>query len=131
MTDVIADMLTRIRNGQMRRLISVRVPYSRFREQVLKILLDEGYIASYKVKELRKNVREMNVDLKYSSDGQPVIREIKKISKPGCRLYTAVAELSGFYNNLGVTILSTSKGILSDREAKRHSVGGEIICQVF
>ena len=131
MTDVIADMLTRIRNGQMRRLVSVKVPHSRFIEEVLKILVEEGYVHSYKKYEVRKNISEVMVDLKYSSNGKPVIQEIKKVSKPGRRLYTALSDLSGFYNNLGITILSTSKGVLSDKQAKRERVGGEIICQVF
>jgi len=131
MTDIIADMLTRIRNGQMRRLISVKVPHSRFREQVLKVLVEEGYVKSYKKQNIRTNIDEMVVQLKYLKNGTPVINEIKKVSKPGRRLYTAVSDLSGFYNDLGVTILSTSKGILSDKAAKKESVGGEIICQVF
>lgn len=131
MTDVIADMLTRIRNGQMRRLVSVKSPYSKFREQVLKVLMDEGYIGAYKKVNVRKNIDEMVIDLKYSRDGSPVIQEIKKVSKPGCRLYTAVEDLSGFYNDLGITILSTSKGVISDRSARKEKVGGEIICQVF
>jgi len=131
MTDIIADMLTRIRNGQMRRLISVKVPHSRFREEVLKVLVEEGYVKSYKKKTLRTNVEEMLVDLKYSNNGTPVIQEIKKVSKPGCRLYSSVANMSGFYNNLGITILSTSKGVLSDKKARKEGVGGEVICQVF
>ena len=131
MTDIIADMLTRIRNGQMRRLISVKVPYSKFREQVLKVLVEEGYVKSYKKQNIRKNIDEMVVQLKYLKNGTPVINEVKKVSKPGCRLYTAVSDLSGFYNDLGVTILSTSKGILSDKVARKENVGGEIICQIF
>lgn len=131
MTDIIADMLTRIRNGQMRRLISVKVPHSRFREEVLKVLVEEGYVRSYEKKTLRTNIQEMLVELKYSNSGTPVIQEIKKVSKPGCRLYSSVDEMSGFYNNLGVTILSTSKGVLSDKRARKEGVGGEVICQVF
>lgn len=130
MTDIIADMLTRIRNGQMRRLISVKVPHSRFREEVLKVLVEEGYVNSYKKKTLRTNIEEMVVDLKYSNNGTPVIQEIKKVSKPGCRLYSS-ANMTGFYNNLGIAILSTSKGVLSDKRARKEGVGGEVICQVF
>jgi small subunit ribosomal protein S8 len=131
MTDIIADMLTRIRNGQMRKLVSVKAPHSRFREQVLKVLCDEGYIASYNKVNVRKNIDEIVIDLKYSRDGAPVIQEIKKVSKPGRRLYTAIEDLVGFYNDLGVTILSTSRGVISDRTARKEKVGGEIICQVF
>ncbi len=131
MTDIIADMLTRIRNGQMRKLVSVKAPHSRFREQVLKVLCDEGYISSYKKVNVRKNIDEIVIDLKYSRDGAPVIQEIKKVSKPGRRLYTAIEDLVGFYNDLGVTILSTSRGVVSDRTARKEKVGGEIICQVF
>jgi len=131
MTDVIADMLTRLRNGQMRRIVSVKVPYSNFKEKVLSILLEEGYISFCKKTEVRKNIHSLEVGLKYLSDGSPVISEIKKVSKPGCRLYSGVSELSGFYNNLGVTILSTSKGVMSDRQARKDGVGGEVICQVF
>lgn len=131
MTDVIADMLTRLRNGQMRKIVSVHVPYSSFRERVLNILLDEGYISYSKKVELRKSIYSLEVGLKYLNDGSPVISEIKKVSKPGCRLYSGVSDLSGFYNNLGITILSTSKGVMSDRQARKNGVGGEIICQVF
>ena len=131
MTDVISDMLTRIRNGQMRKLVSVKVPYSKFRERVLKVILDEGFVKSYKKKNIRKGIDEMVVELKYMNDGKPVIHDIKKVSKPGCRLYTSIAELGVFYNKLGVTILSTSKGVISDKEARKEGVGGEIICQIF
>jgi small subunit ribosomal protein S8 len=131
MTDTIADMLTRIRNGQQRKLISINVPYSKFREQVLSVIRNEGYIKSYKKVPVAKNIDSFVVDLKYLRDGRPVIQEIKKVSKPGRRIYTPISDLGACYNNLGVVILSTSKGVLSDVQARKEKVGGEIICQIF
>lgn len=131
MTDMIADMLTRVRNGQMSKLMTVNVPYSKFKENVLKVMAKEGYIASFQKETVRKGVEQLVVALKYSSNGAPVIQEIHKVSKPGRRTYSAIADLKGYYNKLGLTILSTSKGVMSDRDAHHHKLGGEVICQMF
>lgn len=128
MTDSIADMLTRIRNGQKSKLLNVIMPVSNLKCAVLEVLKTEGYIGGYVVDTDRK---EISVDLKYSSLGKPAICEIHKVSKPGKRVYSAIADLKGYFNNMGIHILSTSKGVMSDREAKKHHVGGEVICKVF
>lgn len=131
MTDIIADMITRIRNGQQRKLVSIEMPCSKFRKSILDVIQKEGYISSYKEMEVRKGISKLSVSLKYLNNGRPVIQEIKKVSKPGKRIYTTGADLKGCYNDLGVVILSTSKGIMSDHDAKQSKVGGEIICKVF
>ena len=128
MTDNIADMITRIRNGQKSKLLSVAVPVSKLKCAVLEVLKNEGYIAGYTFDEQE---REVNVELKYSPVGNPAICEIHKVSKPGKRIYSSITKLKGYFNNMGIHILSTSKGVMSDREAKKHNVGGEIICKVF
>jgi small subunit ribosomal protein S8 len=131
MTDTIADMLTRIRNGQRTRLMYITVPYSGTKTAILDVLKEEGYIASYKVSDLRAGVKEIEVMLKYSSNGGPAIKEITRVSKPGKRSYTAIDSLRGYYNGMGIYVLSTSKGVISDREARRENIGGEILCKVF
>ena len=131
MTDTIADMLTRIRNGQMTRLIFVSVPYSIGKCSILDVLKEEGFILGYKVADVRKGIKEIEVALKYSRGGMPAIKKLTRVSKPGKRAYTAIGDLRGCYNAMGVYILSTPKGILSDRSARRENVGGEIICKVF
>ncbi len=131
MANITADMLTRIRNGQQRKLISIEIPYSKFKESILKVIQKEGYIKSYTKKELPHNKSSLIVDLKYLRDGSPVIQEIRGVSKSGRRIYAAVADLVSCYNNLGVVILSTSKGVMSDSEARKANAGGEIICEIF
>jgi small subunit ribosomal protein S8 len=129
MTDVIADMLTRIRNGQKSKLVSINVPYSKMKCSVLDVLFEEGYILGYKVDgDVIKNI---NVNLKYSSVGLGAITEVHRVSKPGKRIYSAISKLKGYYNNMGIVILTTSKGIISDRKAHSLGIGGEIICKVF
>lgn len=131
MTDTIADMLTRIRNGQMTKLMFVSVPYSKAKCSVLDVLKEEGYILGYKSKDLRAGVKEIQVALKYARSGDPAIQKITRVSKPGKRTYTSIGDLRGYYNGMGTYVLSTSKGILSDRNARRENVGGEVICKVF
>ncbi len=131
MTDPLADMLTRIRNGQKTKLLFVPVPHSVAKCNVLKVLQEEGYISGYIVKDIRDGIKEIEVKLKYSSNGNPVIRSITRVSKPGKRAYTAIDDLQGYYNGMGIYILSTSHGIMSDRTARLQNVGGEIICKVF
>ena len=128
--DPIGDMITRIRNAQMRLLSNVKIPNSKFRARILEVLKREGYISGYKFLSDEKNKGSLSVDLKYS-DGLPVIKEIKMISKPGRRIYARATSIPKIQNGLGVAIVSTSKGIMSDNEARSQNIGGEIICRVF
>ena len=128
--DPIGDMITRIRNAQMRRLNKVRVPRSKFREKILDILKQEGYIADYKVLSDSNTKTSLSVDLKYSN-GLPVIKEIKRVSKPGRRIYVRATSIPKIKNGLGVAIVSTSIGIMTDNDARSKNVGGEIICKIF
>tara|TARA_B100000029_G_scaffold396115_1_gene394100 strand:+ start:1550 stop:1948 length:399 start_codon:yes stop_codon:yes gene_type:complete len=128
--DPIGDMLTRIRNGQMRSLNKISIPFSVFRSKILEVLKREGYIISFSIDKGEKNKKLLLVDLKYY-EGQPVIREIKRISKPGRRVYSRATSIPRVHNGLGLAILSTSKGVMSDSEAIKNNLGGEIICRVF
>ena len=129
--DSISDLITRIRNAQMARKKTVDSPMSRAREDLLKVLLSEGYIRGYTIID-GENVgyKILRVELKYF-EGKPVICEIKRISKPGRRVYSSVKDIPMVKNGLGINILSTNKGVMSDVEAKKQSIGGEIICSVF
>ncbi len=129
-TDPIADMLARIRNAHMRNKATVRMPASRMRERILQVLADEGYIRGFQRIELEGGKADIEVELKYY-DGQPVIREIRRVSRPGRRVYTSVEDMPLVYNGLGIAILSTSRGVMSDAKARELNVGGEIICTVF
>ena len=128
--DPIGDMLTRIRNGQMRSLNKINVPFSNFRLKILEVLKKEGYIVNFKTDIDKKNIKFLLVDLKYY-EGQPVIKEIKRISKPGRRVYSKATSIPRIRNGLGVAILSTSKGVMSDSDAIKNNLGGEIICRIF
>jgi small subunit ribosomal protein S8 len=128
--DPLGDLLTRIRNGQSARLSAVTSPASKHRLSVLEVLKREGYIRDFSVNKNDNGVSEVNVELKYS-EGQPVIREISRISRPGRRVYSKMAEIPRFYNGLGISILSTPRGVLSDKEAREANVGGELLCRVF
>jgi len=130
LSDPVGDMLTRIRNGQSARLDSVSMPASRLRSNVLDVLQREGYIRGYFEEELRAGVRELRVELKYDN-GKPVIREVHRVSKPGRRVYSKIADLPRTYNGLGISILSTPRGVMSDNEARAANVGGEVLCKVF
>ena len=130
-TDPIADMITRIRNAQLRTLSTVSIPNSKLRAKILDVLKQEGYIANYKTLSDSKNKKEsLLVDLKYSN-GLPVIKEIARVSKPGRRIYTKADSIPRIQNGLGIAIVSTSKGIMSDNDARAENIGGEIICRVF
>jgi len=129
-TDPIGDMLTRIRNAQMRALHTVIIPSSKFRSKILDVLKQEGYIIDYKLVSSSKNKSILSVDLKYSN-GMPVIKEIKRVSKPGRRIYAKADSIPKIQNGLGLAIVSTSQGIMSDNDARLKKVGGEIICRVF
>ena len=128
--DPIGDMLTRIRNAQMRLLHNVKIPGSKFRAKILDVLKREGYIIDYKIVNDTKSLGSLSVDLKYNN-GLPVIKEINRVSKPGRRVYAKATSIPKIRNGLGVAIVSTSKGIMTDDEARNKKVGGEIICRVF
>ena len=128
--DPIGDMLTRIRNGQMRSLSSVLIPSSNFRKNILEILKKEGYIKDFFIEKSENNKISLKINLKYY-EGDPVIKEIKRISKPGRRVYSRATSIPKVMNGLGLAILSTPKGVMSDAEARKNNVGGEIICRVF
>jgi len=129
LSDPISDLLTRLRNGQIRMHKVVTSPYSKMRENVLRVLKDEGYIRGFKViaGEVHKS---LSVELKYY-EGKAVMQSIKKISKPGRRVYSGVSDLPKIHNGLGTILLSTSHGIMSDEQARQKNVGGEIICSVY
>lgn len=126
MTDPIADLLTRIRNGNMAGKSSVDIPFSNIKAEILRVLKTEGFISDY----IQDN-RNLRVYLKYTETGKRVISEIKRISKPGCRVYSSTADLPKVLNGLGVAIVSTPKGVLTDREARQANVGGEVMCTVW
>lgn len=130
MNDPLGDMLTRIRNAQMRRRPKVSTPASGMRARVLDVLQDEGYIRGYTRVELKGELPQFEIELKYYN-GQPAIREIERISKPGRRVYSPVKNIPTVANGLGVAILSTPKGVMSDQKAREANVGGEIICSIF
>ena len=129
-SDPIGDMFTRIRNGQMRNLNSIEIPSSNFRKNILEILKTEGYIIDYYIEKTVNNKTSLKITLKYY-EGDPVIKEIKRISKPGRRVYSRANSIPKVMNGLGLAILSTPKGVMSDVEARKQNVGGEIICRVF
>ena len=130
-TDPIGDLLTRLRNGQMRRSSSIRSPNSRLRIRVLDVLQEEGFIRGYAEVEFKDSGRkELEIELKYH-EGQPVIRELKRVSTPGRRVYTSVKDLKPHRQGLGVSIVSTPQGVMTDTHAREKNVGGEVLCQVF
>jgi small subunit ribosomal protein S8 len=128
--DPLGDMITRIRNAQLRSKSKVSTPGSRLRESVLEVLKSEGYIRGFTTVEHSSGRRELEIELKYF-DGEPVIREISRVSKPGRRVYASVKALPRVNNGLGVSILSTPKGVMADHDARDANVGGEILCTVF
>ena len=128
--DPVGDMLTRIRNAQMRRKSKVSTPGSKLRANVLDVLQSEGFIRGYSTTEYGNGRTEFDIELKYF-DGEPVIRTIERVSKPGRRVYSSVDAMPRVANGLGVTILSTPKGVMADHEARENNVGGEVLCMVF
>ena len=130
MTDPLGDMLTRIRNAQMRKKSKVSTPGSSLRKRVLEVLQAEGYIRGYAMVDFDGGQSEFEIELKYY-DGEPVIREIERVSKPGRRVYASVRNLPRVMDGLGVSILSTPKGVMSDSAARDQNVGGEVLCRVF
>ena len=130
MSDPLGDMLTRIRNGQMAAKSAIKAPASKLRANVLEVLRREGYIRGFETVDLGGGKAELSIELKYHN-GEPVIRELRRVSKPGRRIYKGVADLPSVYNGLGIAIVSTPRGVLSDAEAREARVGGEVLCTVF
>ncbi|MBX9738988.1 MAG: 30S ribosomal protein S8 [Beijerinckiaceae bacterium] len=130
MNDPLGDMLTRIRNAQMRRKGKVSTPGSRLRAHVLEVLQSEGYIRGYSSTDYGNGRTEFEIELKYY-EGEPVIRQIERVSKPGRRVYTAVDNMPRVANGLGITIVSTPKDVMADHSAREQNVGGEVLCRVF
>ena len=128
--DPIGDMITRIRNAQLRALNKVLIPNSKYRAKILDVLKQEGYISNYKITKDEKNQQLILVDLKYNN-GLPVIKEIRRVSKPGRRIYAKADSIPKIQNGLGLAIVSTSMGVMSDNDARTKKIGGEIICRVF
>ncbi len=128
MTDPIADMLTRIRNALAARKVSVSMPASKMKEAIANVLVEEGYVSEYKVNDKQDGL-ELEVTLKYH-EGDPVISKLKRVSRPGLRIYKGADELPRILDGLGIAIISTSKGIMTDRSARDAGVGGEVICSV-
>ncbi|MDR3376990.1 MAG: 30S ribosomal protein S8 [Ancalomicrobiaceae bacterium] len=130
LSDPLGDMIARIRNAQLRKKSKVSTPASKLRGNLLDVLASEGYIRGYAAVELSAGRKEFEIELKYY-DGEPVIREIQRVSKPGRRVYTSVTNIPRVANGLGVTILSTPKGVMADHSARDHNVGGEVLCRIF
>jgi len=130
MTDPLGDLLTRIRNGQRANKATITSPASNLRVRVLDVLIREGYIRGYQRVDVRPGVSELRIELKYH-EGQPVIREISRVSTPGRRVYSGISDLRRVANGLGISILSTPRGVMSDVEARAQNVGGEVLCEVF
>ena len=130
MNDPLGDMLTRIRNAQMRHKSTVRTPASKIRKWVLDVLQAEGYIRGYESATSANNLPEFEISLKYF-DGRPVIRELRRVSTPGRRVYSGVQEIPQVRQGLGIAIVSTPKGVMSDAQARAANVGGEVLCTVF
>ena len=130
MSDTLGDMLTRIRNGQTTNKKVVDAPASRFRKNVLEVLKREGFIRNFEEKEMKQGINFFEIELKYYN-GKPVISEIKRVSKPGRRVYSSIKNLQKTYNGLGISILSTPRGVMSDNEAREANVGGEVLCTIY
>ena len=130
MSDTLGDMLTRIRNGQTTKKKIVDAPASRFRKNVLEVLKREGFIRNFEEKEMKPGINFFEIELKYYN-GKPVITEIKRVSKPGRRVYSSIKNLQKTYNGLGISILSTPRGVMSDNEAREAKVGGEVLCTIY
>ena len=130
LNDPLGDMLTRIRNAQMRGKSSVVSPSSKLRRWVLDVLKDEGYIRGYSEKQFTGTMAELEIELKYH-EGRPVIQDIQRVSKPGRRVYSSVKTMPVVQNGLGISILSTPKGVMSDSAARENNVCGEVLCRIF
>ena len=129
-TDPIGDLLSRIRNGQLRGLAKIKSPNSRLRARLLDVLQAEGFIRGYAEVQFKTGMREIEIELKYH-EGRPVIRELKRVSTPGRRVYASVKDLKPHRQGLGLSIVSTPQGVMTDTAAREKNVGGEVLCQVF
>lgn len=130
MSDPLGDMLTRIRNGQRANKGTVEAPASKLRMNVLEVLKREGFIRGFSEFQVRDGIKALTIELKYH-EGEPVIRKISRVSTPGRRVYSGSKDLTRFYNGLGISIISTPQGVMSDAEAREANIGGEVLCQVF
>jgi small subunit ribosomal protein S8 len=130
MTDPVADLLTRIRNANSNGYKTVQVPYSNLKQSILRVLKEQGYIVDY-VPEMEGDRGILRVELKYGPDGEKIIRKIQRVSKPGRRKYSRASELPDVLNGLGISVVSTSRGVVSNLEARKLGVGGEILCEVW
>lgn len=130
MTDPISDMLTRIRNAQMVKKPDVSLPYSKFKHSLANLLVKEGWLKSVDVKE-ETGFKFLVLGLKYSDNGEPFITELNRVSKPGQRIYSGKTEIPRSLGGIGITVVSTSKGLMTDRSARRQQIGGEIVCQIW
>ncbi len=130
MTDPIADLLTRIRNANANGYTEVKIPYSRIKKDILRVLKEQGYITDYH-SEMAGARAILRIELKYGDDGEKVIQHIQRVSKPGRRLHCGTKELPDVLNGLGIAVVSTSKGVISNLEAKKLGVGGEVLCEVW
>ena len=130
MSDPLGDMLARIRNGQHARHQVTRCPASKLRRNVLDVLRNEGFIANYREQANDRGLGELQIELKYDDD-QPVIRDMRRVSRPGRRVYSGVRDMPSYYSGLGVTVVSTPRGVMADHVARQENVGGEVLCQVF
>ena len=130
LSDPIGDMIARLKNAQMRNHKKVVLPSSKFKEKIADVLKTEGFIIDYKVNESDNNKQNLEIDLKYNS-GSPVISTIERVSRPGRRIFSSAESLQKINNGLGIAIISTPKGVMSDINARKQKVGGEIICKVF
>jgi len=130
MTDPIADLLTRIRNGQMAKDVTVEIPFSRIKQEILKVLENEGYVLGHNIRE-QTPFSLLIVRVKYDEDQEPAIRRIRRVSTPGRRVYAGKDEIPLVLGGLGINILSTSSGIMTGKKARQEGVGGEILCEVY
>ena len=130
MSDPIADMLTRIRNAQQAHKASLTCPHSKLKCAVLEVMKNQGYIKGYEEVEVRQGIKDIRIELKYFSN-EPVIKKIRRMSTPGRRMYVQSSKIPTYYNGLGIAILSTPKGVMSDDQARHHNVGGEVLCTMF
>jgi small subunit ribosomal protein S8 len=129
--DPVADMLTRVRNANTARLPKTEMPHSALKEGISRVLKDEGYIKDYKVVETGKNKKALHVYLRYDEDGGPIVTTLERVSRPGRRVYRGLAKIGRVLDGLGVAILSTHQGVLSDRECRKKRIGGELLCKVW
>lgn len=130
MTDPVADMLTRIRNAVRVEAPSVDIPYSKHKHDICNVLVEEGYLVQFEVIEAKPQ-NKLRLQLRYGPDGEKAIESIRRVSKPGCRVYRSCSELRPVLNGMGITVLSTNRGVVSDRKARAQKLGGEVICEIY